>query len=205
MAWLSQAWAEVVAGVRPGGPVDADHVSSGTGLDRLITPAKLQRYIEKPGTKGISPRRRSGGGFAPAVSVGHEISKFLQKTKPALDDDRIVKALSGQGAWWNILNRAAYYRSRTILARELPPVLAARVWSAMVDSWETYAKGQGFEFEHGPPAWIEGRHAFLALREARTSGQALLFDEPGPGAPVDLRTGELLELTAEDFGAAAAA
>ena len=55
----------------------------------------------------------------------------------------------------------------------------------MVDSWEAFAEGQGFEFEHGPAAWIEGRHAFLA--------------------PRDLRSGEVLELDESEFGKAAAA
>ena len=209
--WVSRAWAESVAGVRPGGLVDGDHVAAGTGLDRLVTPAKLQRYVEKAGTKGPpglsapAPRRRSGGGVAPAVTVANEMAKWIQKLKPDLNAPEVAAALANQGAWWNILGRDAYNACCSVLARELPAPLAARVWAAMVGSWEGYATVKGFEFEHGPPQWIEGRHAYLALRDVQTTGQALLFDEPGESPPIDLRTGELLELDERDFGKAASA
>ena len=211
MRWVSRAWAESVAGVRPGGPVDEDHVSAGTRLDRLVTPAKLQRYVEKAGTKGppgsnsAAPRRRSGGGVAPAVTVAHEMAKWIQKSKPDLRAPEIAAALANQGAWWNVLGRKSYNACCSVLARELPAPLASRVWAAIVASWEAYATAKGFEFEHGAPQWIEGRHAYLALREAGTTGQALLFDETGPAPAVDLRTGQLLDLDESEFGASASA
>ena len=162
----------------------------------LVTPARLAEYVEKPGSK-----RRP---LQPAVSIGHEMSKKVQKgkaAKPAVPDGE-----AGQGRWWGILERRRYKASRSVLARELPAPVAAQVWAAIVASWSAYADRGGFVFEHGAPTWIEGRHAVEALRTAGKTGQGLLFGFNGGGGPLlDADTGELIDLTAADYRGAAAA
>ena len=198
-AWVSQSWAEVVAG--PGREPDPDHVKAGTRVDMLVTPAALAAYVEKAGSK------HKPVPVQPAVSAGHELAKSIQKGRQAKADGVAVPdEAQGQGRWWGILERRRYTAARSVLARELPAPVAAQVWAAIVASWSAYADRRGFVFEHGAPAWIEGRHAVEALRMAGKTGQGLLFGFNGGGGPLlDADTGELIDLTAADYRGAAAA
>ena len=174
--WVSQSWAEVVAGA--GRPVDPDHVAAGTRVDALVTAKKLALYVSKPGSK--KPHL--------AAVIAAEIAKRGPQ-----------KAGSAQGRWWGILGGPAYQRSARVVALHLPPATAARLAEALRQEWEAFAESRGFEWEWQPPQWADGRRMDAVLSRSRLD-VADLFAESEQS--FDPRTGELYEI---DLGRAAAA
>ena len=199
--WCASTWAAIIAVGRDGdddGLIRGKSKRAGTSVEpvvwRKVSGRGLAEYVAKAGTKASKAKGSEGDhdqAQPVAVSVAAELAKRTQKNV------RIV----GQGRWWGICNRRGYAAACSVLDVELPKAIGFRLWRAIKADWREYFERSGAnpdDIEH-LPTWLSADYFKRALRE--TQAEEVLWSSPR----VDAKTGELIELTAEDLAGAASA
>ena len=182
--WLSENWAQVVAGVpHP----DPDHFGSGVGTRKVTNVDQLRNYLLKGGSKiSLAQWQRYGAPFWPTEEQARLFQQRVEGVEHAV---RKLAIDTNQGAWWRILGGPAYQRSCSVFACKVPPEVEVRVRASVAVSWREHFARRGKEVKYALPRWISGRHAVRALRKAGTTAQQLL-QRAAPGDVVDVNTGE---------------